>query len=337
MARTLSDAELLALADALAAGDWRSGEVLAAASGISRAALAKRMDHLREWGLDLETQAGRGYRLRAPLSRLNADGIRAALAPPTRARLRRVDVRLRADSTNQCLLDADAGGDPQMLFAEMQSAGRGRRGRVWRSPFGANLYASLAWSFAAWPPQLGSLSLAVGVACARQVRALGIADVRLKWPNDLRVGDAKLGGVLIEQRGEAGGACRVVIGVGLNVAMTEAQAGALDQAWTSLARECLRHDCALPSRTLLAAALADALVSTLTEFEASGFAPFLADWNALDAAAGRAVRITGAGAEPIEGIARGIDADGALIIESGGTRRRLHSGEVSLRIGSEPR
>ncbi|MDB5988504.1 MAG: biotin--[acetyl-CoA-carboxylase] ligase [Nevskia sp.] len=332
MARPLSDQDLLALADALAAGAWCSGETLAAAAGISRAALAKRIAHLRDWGLDVETQPGLGYRLQSPLSRLDAEQIRSALAPYTQAYLRQLDVVLRTDSTNQRLLEAGHAADPQMLFAEMQSAGRGRRGRVWRSPFGANLYGSLAWSFPAWPPQLGTLPLAVGVACARAIRTLGIDDVRLKWPNDLRVGAAKLGGILIEQRGEAGGACRVVIGIGLNISMSAAQAGALDQAWTSLAQACISAGIATPSRNLVASVLIDALIAALLQFEASGFASFLDDWNALDAAAGQAVRVTGGAQEVIEGIACGIDADGALIVDSAGRRRHLHAGDVSLRI-----
>jgi len=333
MARPLSDQDLLALADALASGAWCSGEALAASAGISRAALAKRIAHLRDWQLDIETQAGLGYRLSSPLSRLDADEIRNALAPYTRAQLRQLEVQLRVDSTNQRLLEASAAADPQMLFAEMQSAGRGRRGRVWRSPFGANLYGSLAWSFPAWPPQLGTLPLAVGVACARAIRTLGIRDLRLKWPNDLRVGAAKLGGILIEQRGEAGGACRVVIGIGLNIAMTAVQAGALDQPWTSLAQACAQAGLATPSRNRVASVLVDTLVAALLQFERSGFVSFLDDWNTLDATAGQRVRVSSGTQDVIEGIACGIDAEGALIVDSQGQRRHLHAGDVSLRIG----
>ncbi len=332
MARPLADTELLALADALASGEWCSGEALAQIAGISRAALAKRIAHLRDWDLDIETQAGLGYRLTQPLERLDAAQIRAELAPRTQLHLPRIDVALRVDSSNQRLLEANAADDPQALFAEMQSAGRGRRGRAWRSPFGANLYLSLAWSFPAWPPQLGTLPLAVGVACARAVRALGVADIKLKWPNDLRIGAAKLGGILIEQRGEAGGACRVVVGIGLNCSMSAAQAAAIDQAWISLAQACTHASVRMPSRNRVAALLLDHLVAALLQFEASGFASFLDDWNLLDAAAGQAVRITGGAQELIEGRACGIDADGALIVESDGRRLHLHAGDVSLRI-----
>lgn len=332
MARPLSEDELLRLIDALAPGEWQSGEALAAQAGVTRAALAKRVGHLRDWGLQVEAEAGRGYRLAQPLQRLDVARIRAALPPAVSQALRGLEVLARTDSTNQRLLEADTAHDPQALFAELQTAGRGRRGREWRSPFGANLYLSLAWSFPAWPPQLSALSLAVGVACARALRRAGLRQVMLKWPNDLRVGQDKLGGILIEQRGEAGGACRVVVGVGINVSMSAEQAGALGQPWTSLqAALASTASTAMPERNALAAALLTELVQALTEFESAGFTPFLADWSTLDATANQPVRIEGG--EPLEGVARGVDAQGALIVEVQGRRHHVHAGEVSLRFG----
>lgn len=336
MARALPEEELLALVDALADAAWCSGEVLAARAGVTRAALAKRMDHLREWGLLLETQAGLGYRLAQPLERLDPHRLTESLLPATRARLRHVDVQPHADSTNQRLLETAAGEDPRVLFAERQTAGRGRRGRAWCSPFATNLYFSMAWTFPAWPPQLGTASLVVGIACARALRAAGIADVRLKWPNDLRVGSAKLGGILIEQRGEAGGPCRLVIGIGVNVAMRPEQAGGVDQAWTTVNAELARSGRPPASRNDLAAALIDSLVEAIDEFERSGFSSFVHDWNTLDAVANQPVRIIGI--DPvITGIARGIDGSGALVVEAEGRRHHLHAGEVSLRLDEDIR
>lgn len=329
MTRALEDRELLPLADALADGEWHSGEALATTAGVSRAALAKRIAHLEDWGLAIEARAGLGYRLAQPLERLDAARIVASQAPAVRSALRRVDCALRVDSTNQRLLDARADDDPQALFAEAQTAGRGRRGREWRSPFGANLYLSLAWSFEGWPPALGTLPLAVGVACARALRDTGVRGVTLKWPNDLRIGSAKLGGILIEQRGEFGGRCRVVVGLGLNVAMTAQQAGAITQAWTSVHAQ---PDSASVTRHALAVRLLDHLAAALADFERTGFAPFRDEWQQLDASAGREVRIEGAG-RTLEGHACGIDDAGALIVETpDGQRHHLHAGEVSLRF-----
>lgn len=311
------------LLDTLADGAWHSGEALAAVAGITRAGLAKRVDKLRELGLDVEARQGLGYRLTQPLERLDAAALQAG-APAGLG----VSVVDSTDSTNRQLLDAPAAADPQALFAEYQTAGRGRRGRVWRSPYGANVYLSLAWSFAAWPPQLTALPLAVGVACARALRDTGLARVQLKWPNDLWVDRRKLGGILIEHRGEAGGACRVVVGIGINVAMSGAQADGIDQAWISL-NEAVDGSA---SRNTLAAALLRQLHAVLAGFERDGFAPFAADWNALDLSRDQPVRISGA--NPIDGIARGVDGIGALIVESSdGERRAVHSGDVSLRLG----
>lgn len=329
MARTLSGEQLLPLLRTLADGAWHSGEALAADASITRAALSKRVQKLLAWGLEIETQPGRGCRLVHPLELLDADVIRGALSPAARARL---DVRVLAgtDSTNTQLLAAPASGDPQALLAEHQTGGRGRHGRSWHSPFGTNLYLSLAWTFATWPAALTALPLATGVATAQALAPLGLADLRLKWPNDLWHRDAKVGGILIEQRGESGGACRVVIGLGLNVAMRSATSAEIAQPWTSLA-EALGQ---IPSRNALAAAILGQWLVMLDRYAAEGFAPYEAQWRALDLMRGRAVTVQLAEGET-RGIARGVDESGALLVDAGGERRRILSGEVALRAAVE--
>jgi BirA family biotin operon repressor/biotin-[acetyl-CoA-carboxylase] ligase len=326
MAVSLSEAELLKLADALANGEWHSGEDLAARARITRAALAKRVEKLRDWQLDIQTRSGLGYKLSVPLQRLSETELQSA-APQLK-----VSVAAVTDSTNAQLLTADASNDPQALFAEFQTAGRGRRGRNWVSPFGANLYLSLAWSFAQWPRQLTALPLAVGVACAQALREAGLAEVGIKWPNDLYVDGRKLGGILIEHRAEAGGPCRVIIGIGLNVAMTGAQAEAVDQPWISLHEALTARGRPLVSRRLLAAELLKQLVQTINTFEQAGFEPFAAEWSALDLTRDREVSVLGQQRE-FSGIARGVDEHGALVVETLGQLQTLHSGEVSLRLG----
>ncbi|HET8882788.1 MAG TPA: bifunctional biotin--[acetyl-CoA-carboxylase] ligase/biotin operon repressor BirA [Solimonas sp.] len=323
MAAALSEAELLALVDALADGDWHSGETLAAGFGITRAALSKRVERLREWAIGIESRQGLGYRLAAPLERLDANHL--ARAVPIR-----VAVAAVVDSTNSRLLAAAADDDPQALFAEMQTAGRGRRGRSWISPFGAKLYLSVAWSWAAWPPELSALSLAVGVASARALEAHGIADVRLKWPNDLLVDDRKLGGILIEHRGEAGGSCRVVVGIGLNLSMAANQADAVTQAWINLDEARARHGLPPVGRNAFASALLRELHDVLQTFAIDGFSVMAAEWARFDATRDARVRILN-GEDVLEGVARGVDASGALLIDASDGRHRIHAGEVSLR------
>lgn len=329
MARTLSDAPLLALLRALADGAWHSGEALARDAGVTRAALSKRVQKLLQWGLEIETQPGRGCRWLQPVELLDADLLRGALAPATRTRLR-LRVLTGTDSTNTQLMAAPATDDPQALLAEHQTGGRGRHGRSWHSPFGANLYLSLAWSFPQWPPALNALPLATGVATAQALAPLGLADLRLKWPNDLWWRDAKLGGILIEQRGEAGGACRVVIGLGLNVSMRSATRAQIGRPWTSL------HDALglAPSRNALAARILDAWAAMLERYAVDGFAPHAAAWRALDALGGRAVTLQLPEGE-CRGIARGVDDDGALLVDAEGGRRRILSGEIALRTAVE--
>lgn len=325
MAAALSEAELLALVDALADGAWHSGEALAARFGITRAALAKRVEKLRDWQLELESRQGLGYRLRAPLERLDAARLQAAVPGL------RVSVAPVVDSTNTRLLEAPPAQDPRALFAELQTAGRGRRGRQWVSPFGSNLYVSIAWSWPSWPRELTALSLAIGAECALVLQDFGLADIRLKWPNDLLVAQRKLGGILIEHRGEAGGACRVVIGIGINLHMAASQGERVTQAWINLDEALARHGRAMPGRNVLAAALLRRLQARLLAYEATGFAAVAPDWARLDASRDAAVRIHN-GEQITDGIARGVDADGALLVDTADGRLAVHAGEISLRL-----
>ncbi|MEC9363828.1 MAG: biotin--[acetyl-CoA-carboxylase] ligase [Pseudomonadota bacterium] len=324
MAQSLSESELLALVDRLADGAWHSGEQLAGACGITRAALAKRIERLKDWQLAVEARHGLGYRLAAPIERLDAAQLQAALGE--RLRVRTVAI---TDSTNSRLLAAPAADDPQALLAEFQTAGRGRRGRDWVTPFAAQLALSVAWSFEAMPPQLTALPLAVGVVCAQRLRALGATGVQVKWPNDLVAEGRKLAGILIEHRGEGGGGCRVVVGLGLNLGLQPRQAAAVTQPWVNL--PALLD--APPSRNALAADLLQALAALLSDYPRRGFAPYERDWAELDATRERAVTVQ-FGDRSLDGIARGIDADGALLVDAAGTRHRLHSGEVSLKVRS---
>ncbi len=324
MARPLVEDDLLHLADSLASGEWQSGEQLALAAGLTRAGLAKRIAHLREWGLNVESKFGQGYRLSQPLERLDLERLRATVPHDLR-----LDVIALLDSTNRELMDADPAQDPQALLAEYQSAGRGRRGREWRSPFGANLYLSIAWTYPLWPPQLPALSLAVGVVCARALHAAGVDGLRLKWPNDLWVQERKLGGILIEQRGESTGQCRVVVGVGINVAMQKAQAPDIDQPWITVDEALAIAGRAPASRNLLASELLHGLHECLARYTVKGFEPYREEWLALDAMRGREVQVPGD--NQLRGMARGIDQHGAFVIETRQGPRAVYAGDVSLR------
>lgn len=315
-----------ALLDALADGERHSGEALAQRFGISRAALAKRVGQLRALGVEVAAQAGLGYQLVEPWQRLDAEAIQRALSRAARQSGLTVRVISSTDSTNGQLLATDAAQDPQVLFAEHQSAGRGRRGRAWQSPFGVNLYLSLAWTFSAWPPRFTTLPLAVAVALCRALATLGI-EAGIKWPNDIQIDGRKLAGILIEPRGETGGSCRVVIGVGINGAMTATQGEGISQPWIGL-REALGGQPS-PPRNAVAATVVTALAEALAQFAEHGFAPFAPEWRQRDLLAGRAVRLDDA--PEVEAVARGIDADGGLLLDTSAGPRTVHAGEVSVR------
>lgn len=319
----------VALISALSDGQWHSGETLAALLGISRAAVWKRLKGLEGYGLQIESLPGKGYRLAQPLELLEAGAIHAGDA--------QVVVLSETDSTNRYVSDHAASGElhpPAVCFAEYQSAGRGRRGRQWQSPFGANLYCSMLWHFNEMPPDLPALSLAVGVSLADCMSDLSLQGVGLKWPNDLLADGRKLGGILIEHRGESGGHCQIIVGVGLNYAMSAAQAAAVDQPWTSYVALATGQDRKIATRNQVAAALTSELLDCLTLFDEQGFAPFRERWAKYDIAQGKAIRIEHDGRWQ-DGEALGIDRDGALLVRMRGERRRFISGEISLRVAEE--
>lgn len=312
------------LLEMLADGRFHSGEALARAAGVTRSAVWKQVARLAELGLEIERVPGRGYCIAGGLDLLDGAKICAAINPATRTALELIEVHRSIDSTNSYLNERVAAGHAACL-AEHQSAGRGRIGRHWISPFGANLYCSVAWTFAALPPGIQALALAAGAAVAQAIDADGGLGVRLKWPNDLVAADRKLGGVLVELRGEPPGSTRVVVGVGINLRMPATAGTAIDQPWTDLAALG-----AVPDRNALAASLLDALVAMLARFAREGFAASYESWSARDALRGRDVAVSAEG-KPLRGIARGIDRDGSLRLEVDGALRRMVVGEVSLR------
>jgi BirA family biotin operon repressor/biotin-[acetyl-CoA-carboxylase] ligase len=310
---------------------YLSGAGFAAELGLSRAAVSKAVAGLRALGVEIESRARLGYRLALPASPLTAAGIRSVLSPATAARLRRGDCIWSTTSTNTVLLDADPPppGCFDFLTAELQTAGRGRRGRRWLAPPGGSICLSWSWSFERLPPQAGALSLAIGVGVLRALRGLGCDGIQIKWPNDLLVGDAKLGGILIELRSEGTAPVRVVVGLGLNVAIGQQlreQVAAEGTAAVDLASLVPR----VPARERLAAALLDAGVAALDVFERDGLAPVLDEFRAADALVGRPLRVSDAAGERT-GLGCGIDADGRLLLRGEDRTETLLSGEVSVR------
>lgn len=327
----LSDRELISR---LLAGPV-SGDALARGSGQTRAAVWKRIQALRAAGVAIEAQPGLGYVLARPLELLDGPAILAALPAPLRGQVAGLDVAWAIDSTNSELLRRSPAGGVQVLLAERQTRGRGRRGRSWESPLASNLYLSVARRFDAGLARLGGLGLVAGLAVAEALQACGLDQVRLKWPNDLVVpaeDDAllKLGGLLVEGGGENAGPVRAVIGIGINVCMPESAAQDIGQPWTDL--YALAGDAA-PGRNRLAGGCLAVLLPALEQFDREGLPPFLERYAALDALMGRQVQVHGTDGVR-EGTALGIAADGALRVRIEGSERAVHAGEVSVRPGA---
>ncbi|MFZ5654596.1 MAG: biotin--[acetyl-CoA-carboxylase] ligase [Pseudomonadota bacterium] len=314
-----------ALLRLLADGAWHSGAGLGAALGISRTAVWKALDGLDALGVALERVPRRGYRIPGGIDLHDAAAIRAALSAPARALLADLQVLAEVESTNEFLkgISALPPGRGSCCLAELQTGGRGRLGRTWVSPFARNLYLSVAWQFDGGIAVLEGLSLAVGVAVRRALGALGVADIGLKWPNDLLREGAKLGGILVEVSGDPEGCCRAVVGVGVNVAMPPPAAAAIDQPWRDLRDLGLRRDA-------LAVAVLDELLPLLREFPARGFGAYREEWEAAHVHRGRRVAL-GTGDRQVEGIALGVDQRGALGIRCADGVRWFSGGEVSLR------
>ncbi|SQI29726.1 Bifunctional protein BirA [Serratia plymuthica] len=300
----------------LADGSFHSGEHLGEYLGMSRAAINKHIQTIREWGLDVFTVPGKGYSLPAPIQLLDSKRILGQLAD------KRVTVLSVVDSTNQYLLDRITelqSGDA--CVAEYQQAGRGRRGRQWISPFGANLYLSMFWRLEQGPAAAMGLSLVIGIVMAEVLQRLGAEEVRVKWPNDLYLNDRKLAGILVELTGKTGDAAQLVMGAGINLAMRESNANAINQGWINLQEAGISID-----RNELAATLLNELRQSLQQFEIDGLVPFISRWRALDNFIDRPVKLL-IGEQQLFGIARGIDQQGALLLEQNGAIKPFIGGK----------
>ncbi len=321
---------LLAL---LADGEYHSGQALARRLRISRAGIWKLMQSLRALGIEVQSVPRQGYRLAHAVDLLDREAIFEAMRPNTRERIQSMDVPLTVDSTNRYVNDLSEAQPScaQVCVAELQTAGRGRRGRTWLAPFASGICMSLGWRFIEAPPAFSALSLAVGVAAVRAFARCGAQEVGLKWPNDLMWKDRKLGGILIEMRGESAGPANVVIGIGINMRMPASVRLQLAEHQAVLIadlHEILRDR--TPTRNTLVAALIDELTSMLDKFATEGFAPYAEQWRSLDVLQHSNVKILN-GSETTFGIARGVDDDGSLLVDVDGELKRFVSGEVSVR------
>ncbi|AZF44707.1 Biotin operon repressor [Pseudomonas sp. R1-43-08] len=314
---------MLTLLELLKDGRFHSGEALGAALGVSRSAVWKQLQLLEaELNLPIHKVRGKGYQLAAPLVFLNAEEIaRSVPSLPWP-----IHIHGSIDSTNAeaLRLVGAAQAAPVLVLAEQQTAGRGRRGRKWVSPFAQNIYYSLVLRIEDGLRQLEGLSLVVGLAVIQALRESGVQGAVLKWPNDVLVGQKKIAGILLELVGDPADICHVVVGIGINVNMQKAE---VDQQWTSVQLEAGTA----ADRNALVAQVSLQLQRYLDRHRESGFSALQEEWESNHAWQGRAVSLI-AGVSRIDGVVLGVDRQGALRLSVDGVEKTYSGGELSLRL-----
>ena len=298
-----------------------SGEALAKQLDVSRATISNHIDALEQAGVGIFSVKGKGYKLEKPVPLIDGDKL-----------IHQIDNRCfyfdEIDSTNSFMLKhAEELKSGDICIAEYQSAGRGRRGRKWASPYGSHLYTSMLWRFSQGMAQAMGLSLVVGCSLAKVLDELGLNDVAVKWPNDVYLEGKKLAGILVEMSGQADGECQIVIGIGVNLAMPTTAAEQIDQPWADVLTQQ-----ALPDKTEFAIALHKQLKADIQRFEQQGLEAFIERWHCVDLYRDKAIKLLMAD-NAIEGICRGIDAQGALLLEVDGEVKAFVGGEISVRAG----
>mgnify|MGYP005811708771 CR=1 FL=1 len=310
---------------ALAGGNFVSGQHLGETLNVSRTAIAKHVKTLMSMGLDIYSVTGKGYKLSTPLYLLNKEDILQQLAQGNNSV---VEVHSIIDSTNDYLMRRlpNQLSQGQVCLAEYQSAGRGRRGRQWISLFGSQIYLSMYWYLEQGLSAAMGLSLVTALAVSDAIKLHCGVQVQLKWPNDIYLDGVKLAGILIDLEGQALEPSHSVIGIGLNLNMPEKSALEIDQRWTDLQS----HSDNTVDRNLLSAQLIDCLGRRLAQHSEHGLSAMLDEWHNFDIYLNKRVKLL-TGDRVTQGICRGINNQGALLLEVNGQVKPIYGGEVSLR------
>ncbi|MBA4143535.1 MAG: biotin--[acetyl-CoA-carboxylase] ligase [Nitrosospira sp.] len=314
----------------LSDNEFHSGTIIAQARGISRASVSNALRGLDDVGLEVQKVNGRGYRLLGHMQWLDPEIILKYLGGE--AGNFKIEVLNSVDSTSSFLLKeaargADAGSPgTHVVAAELQSGGRGRRGRQWHSGLGDGLVFSLLWRFQRGAGFLSGLSLAVGVAIIRSLESCGINGAMLKWPNDVVHNMCKLAGTLIELQGDMLGPTVAVIGVGMNLKLSNNIRTRIDQGVTdvySISGE-------IADRNKLLAVLLINILAVLREFEDKGFGPFREEWSDYHAWNNKTVKLGLPNGSRPEGVIHGVADDGSLLLRTSSGIRSYGCGEITF-------
>lgn len=307
-------------------GKFHSGEDLADIFDLSRSAISKHVKALSDLGLEIFSVKGRGYKLAKPIELLSCNQINQFLSPSNKEKSSLIHVENLVTSTNDIIkAELQSAESGYCCLAEAQSAGRGRRGKTWVSPYASSLYFSMLWRFSSGYQAMAGLSLMVGVIVNDTLNELGLAQCQLKWPNDIYMNKQKLAGILIEVEGQVGASASAIIGIGVNIRLPSNIQG-IDQAFTDL------HSISEQeiSRNKFAAILIQNLWQALPLFEQEGMKPFIPRWLQADLYHNKEIKLL-SGENVTVGLSRGIDETGALLLEIDGEVKAFHGGEISVR------
>lgn len=308
----------------LSDGQFHSGSELGDVLGLSRTSIWKVLSNLQSMQIELETVKGKGYRVAGGLDLLDLDVIRSRLSAEV-AQLCSVETLLSCSSTNDYIAshsESFSASSYRACFSELQTDGRGRRGRSWVSPFAKNISLSVGFTLNGGVEALSGMSLIVGIAMASALSKMGVDNCYVKWPNDVLVNEKKICGILIELQGEATTGWNVVCGIGMNVAMTDLEGKAIDQDWIAI------QECLAVGRNDVAVSMLEELISALEIFKCHGFSAFEKLWRQYDYLYEKDLIITPTN---VKGFGAGVDSHGALQIDVLGRLQSITAGEVSVR------
>jgi BirA family biotin operon repressor/biotin-[acetyl-CoA-carboxylase] ligase len=310
----------------LADGKFHSGEDIARHFNVSRTSVWNALQHAEQLGVEVFSVQGRGYKLPQAIALLDEQSILNTLGK--QAALMQIEVHDHLASTNSYLMqNIHVARHATCVAANLQTGGRGRRGRSWHAGLGASLTFSLLWRFQCGASALSGLSLAVGVALMRGLHELGITSSQLKWPNDVLINREKLAGILIELQGDMEGPSTAVIGMGINLNLPDKLKQQIDQPVTDLAS--VFNEVINPNHLL--GILLKHLTNVLVTFEQGGFSALRDEWTQHHAYHEQDVRMLMPDGREIHGVVQGITEDGSLLVTTAEGVQRFISGEIGLR------
>lgn len=318
--------------EALSDGHFHSGEQLAQRLNVSRATVFNAIQSAEEAGVHIHSVRGKGYQLPHAIKLLSLNALKASGLSPTLLSMTAVHPVL--NSTNQYLREHLTDHSANRIVAcNLQTAGRGRRGRQWQAQLGESLTFSIGWQFQCGAAELSGLSLSIGAALIRGLHALGYTQAALKWPNDIVINTAqgydKLAGILIELQGDLEGPSQAIIGIGLNLQLSRHTLAHIDQAVTDLKQLGTTKDTINPNSVL--SSLLESLLPTLQNYEANGFAADKDYWLANHAFNNQTLKLLQSNGSEVIGTLNNITEDGALVLQTEVGLKSFHAGEISLR------